>query len=419
MDPMPRTTNGQIYRRTINKIKKVLPQTVMSEQLDAMSRVAYYFQLLTPSKNHSLITTAEADVFFSHSVPEIQSLIMQAALENSPLFSLYVIALAARLAPEEWLDIDAALKWAKNEQIPGAYDTYTLSYFLHGLIEQGIWEKRGRVLGRLTDAYYYGWIRKTDSQQTAPTLLIEPTGDVLAPPDTLPATLWELDSMATLVKYDQMTVYHIDRTAIVYAVMTHWSAPSYLAALASMSRVPVPVNLTSNIEDWFRQLSRHTLVHATILHSEDPKDSADAERILRDYVRRRLSPTDLIVDAGEMKQLLRVLDKSGMPVIPHVEEYDAVTPDDEFYEDYDPYLGPVVREPIHNVHTANLQRTLGHALIVGATVSLEVRDPESGQISHIRLRPIRMDQTFLVGVSEKDNPALVPVASIQECEVSG
>ncbi len=419
MEPIARTTTGQIYRRIITKLKKSLPPSVTAEQLDTAAHSAYYYHLLKPTvRERALTTTAEADIFFTHTVDEIQSLLLQAALDNSPLFSLFVVALAGLLHPDEWLDIEVALKWAKAEKIPGAYDTYTLSYFLNGLIERGIWERAGKNLGRLTDAYYYGWVHGPEQAQAAPRVLIEPTGDVLIPPDALPSTRWELDSMATLIKYDQMTVYHIDRSAIAYAVLNHWTAPSYLSALTAMSRVETPDNLATNIEDWFRQLARHNMMHGTVLHSDDPQDSTSAERILREHVLRRLSPTDLIVSTDAVKQVQKLLEKSGMPINPHIEEYDRPT-EEGFYEDYDPYLGPIPPDPVRTVQTVNLQRRLEHALIAGSEVSLEVLNSDSGELSRIRLRPLRLDQNFLVGISEQDNPAQVPVAAIQTCEVSG
>ncbi|AUW95013.1 hypothetical protein BXT84_14490 [Sulfobacillus thermotolerans] len=399
-EPLPQTNSGQLYRRTIGKMRKVLPPWISAEMLDSAANLAYYFRLVTLSGDGSLVATSEATNFFSHPTPQILSFIMQWALDHHNLFLVVITALAAVLDPDEWLDTQAVLKWGKALKIPGAYDSYSLEYSLTSLIAAGIWENHGRFLGRLTDAYYYGGFRQQLLAEKERTLLIEPTGDVLAPPETSPYVLWTISSMAQLVKYDLMTVYHIDRPAISQAVMQQWDATTYLADLRHMARVDIPTNLQHNIQDWFKQLTRHRLLHATLLHSEDTKDSVAAEKILQHFVIARLSPTDLIVRADNRKALFKALEQSGVPVIPHIEEYDD--PDDLAYDDF---------------LTTPFDSTLHRALVRALRGQQWVVIQHIGDKNPVRLLPIHITLMNVEGVLENRDIVTIPLPDIQTVEV--
>lgn len=403
-EPLPQTNSGQIYRRTIGKLRKTLPASVSAEKIDSAVNLGYYYRLLALSPDGSLVTTMEAESFFSHTMPEMLSRVLQWSLERAPLFLIFIVSLAALLEPDQWLDTAAVLKWGKELKLPGAYDSYTLSYSLEGLGAAGIWETRGQSSGRLTDPYYYGWARRQLVPQSAQAVLIEPTGDVLAPPHTLLSTLWDLDAMANLVKYDQMTVYHIDRSSIAHAVLGQWDRDTCLAALDQMSRVPVPSNLRQNIEDWFKQLTRHRMLRATILHSADARDSAEAEKILHEHIRARLSPTDLIVSHENPKQLFKVMEHYGVPVIPRIEDYDDGEGD-----------GPTQKSPWDEV-APPLRRGLAGAVSLGSRIAVRTRAP-GAKTATVRLLPLRLDQGTLDGVSDQGEAVSLPLHDIQDFEV--
>lgn len=59
-------------------------------------------------------------------------------------------------------------------------------------------------------------------------------------------------------------------------------------------------------------------MEVTIVHSERPEDSREVEAHMRHEALGRLSPTDVIIDASRVKEVIRRLDKSGSPILPDI-----------------------------------------------------------------------------------------------------
>lgn len=385
-------------------------------------RVGFYYHLLQRGPERTIEASLDVEDFFAHGLSEILSRYLQFALEHGTPFQLITIALAALLAPDEWLDTEVLLKWAKGQRLPGAFDLYSLSYFLDHLVQLGIWEKHNKFLGRLTNPYYFGWIRHEFEPLSDQTLVIEPTGEVLVPPNTSLSTLWDLDGMAEIKKYDQMRVYHINRHSITTAVLDGWDPDTYLQRLQDMSRVPIPSNLEHNIRDWFRQLTRHSVIHATILHSATAEDSYNAERILGPLIIKRLSPTELIVNRADLKGITQALDKSGIPLIPIVHELDAnretkmnaYTSYDYYYED-DAFDSR--RRSVQQGNPLGLSRKIRNLVGTGKMVRIRYRPAGKNAPEVIRLRPIHIDPIALDGVLDNNQVLTLYLNQIDSYEV--
>ncbi|PSR27062.1 MAG: hypothetical protein C7B47_09130 [Sulfobacillus thermosulfidooxidans] len=421
-EPLPITTNGQIYRRSLVKMKKILPASISDDTIDEAMRVGFYYHLLQRGPERTIESSLDVEDFFAHGLSEILSRYLQFALEHGTPFQLITIALAALLAPDEWLDTEVLLKWAKGQRLPGAFDLYSLSYFLDHLVQLGIWEKHNKFLGRLTNPYYFGWLRHEFEPLSDQTLVIEPTGEVLVPPNTSLSTLWDLDGMAEIKKYDQMRVYHINRHSITTAVLDGWEPDTYLQRLQDMSRVPIPSNLEHNIRDWFRQLTRHSVIHATILHSATAEDSYNAERILGPLIIKRLSPTELIVNRADLKGITQALDKSGIPLIPIVHELDIdretklkASTSYDYYYDYD-----ALDSRRHSVQQGNplgLSRKIRSLVGTGKMVRIRYRPAGKNALEVIRLRPIHIDPIALDGVLDNNQVLTLYLNQIDSYEV--
>ncbi len=425
-EPLPMTNQGQVYRRSLNKVKKLLSDDVSYDSLEAFAHVAYYHHLLQRGKGHTLEASLDIENFLSRGVGEILSRILQYALQHGLPFQVITLTMATLLEPDQWLDLPNLVQWAKNHRIPAAYDAYSLSYYLTNMADLGIWESRDRNLWRLTSPYYYGWIKGQLEALSEKTLIIEPTGDVLAPPDTALSILWDIDGMAEIKKYDQMRVYHISRHSITTAVLDGWDAEMYVHRLENMARVPVPSNLKHNIYDWFRQLSRHHLIRATVLHSAVAEDSSQAERILGRRVIQRLSPTDLIVDHNDVKTLVRTLEKSGIPVIPVVNEFDADhskksdTRSPQVLDDYDDDLGGEAsrRLTVQRGNPLGLSRKIRPLIGTQDTLVVRFRPANKSQVESIVLRPITIDPIALNGVTHENKVITVYLDQIESYEVN-
>lgn len=421
-EPLPMTTNGQIYRRILTKMKKILPPSITPETLDRTARLGYYYHLLQNGSGRTLEASIDIEHFFSRGMGEVLSRFLQYGLDHGSPFQMITLALAALLGPEEWLDMNQFLKWGKDHRIPGAYDPYSLSYFLDYFVTLGIWEKRDKILGRLTDPYYYGWIWSELEPLSDQTLVIEPTGDVLVPPDTSLSTLWDIDGMAEIKKYDQMRVYHISRRSVTASVLDGWDADTFILRLQNMARVPIPGNLEHNIRDWFRQLTRHSVIHATILHSATTEDSINAERVLKPHIIKRLSPTELIIQGKEIKPIAQALEKYGIPLIPIVHDLDPsprlAAPSPYEYDDMNDEGSR--RTTVQQGNPLGLSRRL--RLLMAAKQPLVVhyrKQKNKSSVETIRLQPIHIDPVFMDGVTGDNRVLTLYLDQIESYEVDG
>ncbi len=421
-EPLPMTNQGQIYRRILTKLKKLLPEDMSYESLEVFARMAFYHHLLQMGKGRTLEASLDIEKFFARGVGEILSRILQYALQHGLPFQIITLALASLLEPDQWLDLSNLVQWAKSRRIPAAYDVYSLSYYLRTMADLGIWEYRDQHLWRLTSPYYYGWNKGQLEPLTEKTLIIEPTGDVLAPPDSALSTLWDIDGMAEIKKYDQMRVYHISRHSIVTAVLDGWDAETYVHRLKDMARVPIPGNLEHNIRDWFRQLTRHQLLRATVLHSQSADDSVQAERILGKKIIQRLSPTDLIFDYADVRSVVRSLERSGIPIIPVVNEVDTDTskkPNQELHLDYEEQVEESRRHTVQQGNPLGLSRQIRTLIEAKNTLLVHFRPQNKSEVESIVLRPIDIDPFALNGVTRENEVMTLYLDQIESCEVKG
>ncbi len=118
-----------------------------------------------------------------------------------------------------------------------------------------------------------------------------------------------------------------------------WTLDDYLDTLEMAARASLPGNVATNIEDWFRVLSRHQILDVVLLHSESPQDSLHAEKVLAKLARGRLTPTDLVLPAHNLAAIRKALDKAGLPIRSDVGHLSASDPADDLTEADEPWLG--------------------------------------------------------------------------------
>lgn len=245
-----------------------------------------------------------------------------------------LLALASRIEPDQWLDYEALSRWLADRHIAFSNRGAERSLMLDRLIQLGIWED-DRVRGRLSDhayaAYREQYLATREGQS-----IVEPTGDVLVPLETPYAQRWIWDILTTPVRSDRMTLLRIEPAAVEKA-LDHGiaAADDYLGRVKPLVKTPLPDNLAANVRDWYRQLTRHRWVEATLLHSANESDSQMAEASLGDFVIGRLSPLDLIVPGDQVGRATAHLRRQGMLLRDKIER-----PGEQRSQDQEPFGDP-------------------------------------------------------------------------------
>lgn len=333
--PLELTNDGSLYKRHVNKILKNLPAGA-SREIDVLWQFSLWMGLSAISADRRVAVSERADKFWARPVLELLSTYLQFVTYSGAFFPWAFFALAANLEPEQWLDPEAVLQWLRPVRSGMHYDVWEITHYFDSMKGGGVWETNGR-LGRLTPPFYALLRHELTVAQRPASLIIEPTGDILVPPDACWSDRWSLAKMAGLVKNDRMAVYHVDKQAVREALVHGELPETYITQLARMSQTGLPANVETNIRDWYRQFGRHQLLQATIIHSNDPVESLQVGQILQSFVRKRLSERDIIVDGQDLDKILKKLDAAGQPVVPTVQHFDSSPKgphsDDDFFAD--------------------------------------------------------------------------------------
>jgi hypothetical protein len=339
VEPIPLTQQGFIYKRTETKIgQKVWPKAsaeTVSERLNMLINFARQNLLVVYdySRRSLVVVDEECTTFFDlDPLQHFQTWFTFAWREGGGSYLRQALmAMAAFLLPQQWLDLHAFSAWLAAHGIPDLNSSYAWDRLLRPLIAAGIWEGDSKR-GRLSD-YAYLAVTGTMAPEEQNQALIQPTGEVLVPPETPMAERWQWDSMCTLVTVDRMSVYKIDQAGLERALDLELDLNDRIALMQTLSKAPMPSNVRTNLEDWKRALTRHRVIEATIVHSDSASASQDVEHRLGKRVIYRLSDTDLVIRPDSAPDAIRLLNKAGIPVRSRVERPGVATnPSDEYSE---------------------------------------------------------------------------------------
>lgn len=324
-EPLLLTTQGEVYRRQKTRLEKLL--SVRDSLPPSMSMVDYYLAWLY---RESLLVTLDNPYRFVVSESACQTLFQG---EASRLFhwqaevlfdpsrtywpSLLWVSLAQLLPPDRVLNRKEVLAWLASIGLQVPDGPYGVGQIVSELTLMDWWEPFPGGLGRLSP-----WATAALNRRFEPLSprqsLVQPTGEILVPPDVLPRERWQIDALATRVRLDRVSTYRLDQEAVKAGMRRGLTADQHRLELESLSRTALPDNVRINLDDWYRAASRHRVMEVTIVHSARPEDSRDVETVLGPNALGRLSPTDVIIPANRVKEVLKRIEKSGVPVLAEV-----------------------------------------------------------------------------------------------------
>ncbi len=345
-EPLPLAQQGYVYKRVTNKL--VTKSWEHRNDADVLEAAIYFARrlglLVYPDQNYRTLQTDSNVQSFWQNSPEY---ILQIAKDmlvthSSPMVQNLLWTVLGHLEADQWIDLDGLNRWALKERIIG-YNTYVRDYVVNEAVSLGLVEL-DQGLCRYTDVAYWGQRGRFESVE-AESIVVQPTGEVLVPPSAPYADRWAVDNLATPVKWDRMGVYQIDRKSVETIIDQGIPLETYLDSWRGLSRTGIPANVQTNIRDWYRTLTRHRLLKATIIHSQDAAESSKIEQILTKAkeFRMRLSPHDLIISEPNLASVQKALERAGIPIPARVDTPGGVAADadddamfdeiDEFYDD--------------------------------------------------------------------------------------
>lgn len=149
--------------------------------------------------------------------------------------------------------------------------------------------------------------------------VVQPDGEIWAPPETGMAARWTLELLAERSAADPAVfTYRLTRESCLRAFERGVGLDEAKRRLEAVAGAPLPHAVALAIDDWFGRFGRLSLGQATLLRTDDPEL---AERLRRDAVagpllRERLGDGAFVVAPGEADKLAARLRELGYPPAP-------------------------------------------------------------------------------------------------------
>jgi hypothetical protein len=330
-EPILLTTQWRPYRRHVAKIGKRLHLP------DALAVDEYFPNLEWLLRQLGIFTVVDYPLRYHVHDAQLEQAVAQGSLifwdrAAQHLFNpaahygphLLLWTLAGLLPPDRVLRVNELARWMDQAGLGAGTNAtrYYVNQSLRFLAGFGLWETTGSGLGRLTPVARACYERRLEAE--APRrAAVQASGEILLPPDTAMADRVRVDQVARLVHADQVTRYRIDQDSLKEVVRRGVTSDEVIERLRAVSRDDLPQALVSNIHDWSRALSRHRLMEVTVVHSHQAHDSRQVQAVLGTLAVGRLSDTDVIVRQDQVAEVIKRLERSGMPILGDIERPSA------------------------------------------------------------------------------------------------
>lgn len=158
---------------------------------------------------------------------------------------------------------------------------------------------------------------------TQPEMVLQATFEAIVPRPAPPEVLWTMELAADLVKRtDRTLTYRLSRQSLFRALKAGLTGERLLAFLHTHSATGVPQNVAFDLITWVKSYGQLYLQQVTLLRCASPllAEQVKASRRTSRFVLGELTPTDLIVDAKQYKELLEALEADGLMPRPGIEQ---------------------------------------------------------------------------------------------------
>lgn len=118
-----------------------------------------------------------------------------------------------------------------------------------------------------------------DKRNVVALAVIQPTFDILVPPEGETAYGWDLQSLATLTQNDRMRQYELTRDSIYNALQTGWREDRILSFLRKISAYELPGNVERTVQGWCNEYGRVKVQQYCVVTCVDECVAAEVQKI--------------------------------------------------------------------------------------------------------------------------------------------
>lgn len=227
------------------------------------------------------------------------------------------ISLAALLPPDRALLIPQAAQWLKQLGFRTAHNGYLWNQAVGDLCVTDIWDVSDSQTLRLT-SFASAALQGRFEPLEATASFAQPTGEIIVPPTVPLYDRWIIDGLTSRGRSERVAVFRVDMEAAKQGVAQGLDAAAHTESLNHRLRSPLPQNVRANLEDWYRQLSRHRILDLMILHSSDEAASQALEAVLGDDFVQRLAVCDIVIRRDRIKDVVKKLGRAGHPLLTEI-----------------------------------------------------------------------------------------------------
>jgi hypothetical protein len=359
-DSRPRVNrDGNINISDLRRVEK---------RLASSPRLSRRFQQLVPGllDAHLLRTLERVELLpdaaarlFARPPDEAWAELVSGCLSSWPLYRMYALCVAAG----GWVPAESLLR--------------VVRFKLHLYLDSGDPEQSLQswadllLLERTTTPSGERFFRAP--QAPAPEtgkLVVQPSFEVLAPPDTPPHVIAQLGRFAELQHADRFANFRINEASVQLAIDEGAGVDELLALLAAHATHGVPQNVALTIAGW-AQVSRRAMLSEGLAIQLD--DSAQRQEAALAFAKERIAVNELgdrvlVVPAWERARVKAILRKLAVRVV----ERESIVDDEGqppayagFLRDRERHRVPAEAAPLH----ARLRRQLAEPAAAAAAVS--------------------------------------------------
>lgn len=141
--------------------------------------------------------------------------------------------------------------------------------------------------------------------------ILQPTFELMVPPDTPLSSLWEIESFADFESADVMSKYRISRASFTRALREGMEPAEVRSKIAQYAPGPIPQNVAFSLEEWSQRYGQLEIRRGVLLRCQDPTLTRDIQLLpeIHHLIEEVISDTVVLIKEGREEELFELLEK--------------------------------------------------------------------------------------------------------------
>ncbi len=310
---------SELPKRTADKITNML-RVKTRDRLDQILDIAHSLNLLTVDSRDGrnvMIATSRVEEFLKKSRAERLKSIFDAAFRHADRLEQMIIQELKSLKSDTWYDRAQFYRLIRNKIfVQHSRDWFVINYagaisgilsqLMHlGMLEVGKFHEDSYTheVFRLKPPFY-GIRTDEEPLEAERGLIVQPSFEVIALPETSEEVLFMLSRFAELKSQDKVRIYMLTKQALLNAIDNGLELMRIIEFLEREAKTEIPQNVRYTLEDWAKQYGRVELRTGVLLEAE-PELLAVIKAKKGDEIEREVSDSSMILKRGVIADLLK------------------------------------------------------------------------------------------------------------------